>query len=131
MKSSNTTLFVSPIIVRKYNATAAFVFAQVAYHIVKHGKYDTAHIATANYTGVAKSTVIKYLKKFCEDKILIKIQFVFYPFFDLQHILFHYKRIHYFFLPSNSGNNDICSRLAVARDISWRRLISSWNSVTS
>lgn len=36
-----------------------------------------------------------------------------------------------YFFPSNSGNNDICSRLADSSEISCRRWISSWNSVTS
>ena len=36
-----------------------------------------------------------------------------------------------FFLPSNSGSSDICSRLAAVSEIRWSRLISSSNSVMS
>lgn len=72
MITKNSPLFIAPSIVKKYNATGAFILAQVAYFAVSKGKYDTAHIATANYTGVAKSTVIKYLKLFVDDGIFIK-----------------------------------------------------------
>ncbi len=43
------------------------------------------------------------------------------------HVLVIRRResVHYFFLPSSSGNNDICSRLALASDNSCSRLISS------
>ena len=37
----------------------------------------------------------------------------------------------YLFLLKSSGSSDICSRAADESEISWRRRISSWNSVTS
>ena len=70
---SKRPLYVSTTVISKYNVTAAYVFAQVAYHIVRHGVYDTAHGATASYTRIAKSTVIKYLKQFVEDGLLAKV----------------------------------------------------------
>ena len=41
------------------------------------------------------------------------------------------EHLQVFFLPRSSGSSDICSRLAAASEMRWRRLISSSNSVMS
>ena len=66
-------LLVCDDIFSKYNATGAYVFAHIAYHICKNGNYDSAPSTAARYIGCSKSTVIEYIKKFIEDGLLKEI----------------------------------------------------------
>jgi hypothetical protein len=71
----NTRLFVSMAIVKRYNSTAAFIFAHVSYHIVVNGSFNTKKCwpsSVKNFCGVGVDSYKKYLKTFIDDKILIK-----------------------------------------------------------
>ncbi|MDO6508764.1 hypothetical protein Q4506_17285 [Colwellia sp. 4_MG-2023] len=70
-----TRLFVSMIIVQRYNSGAAWVFAHVAYNIVVNSGFDTKKCWPSNvknFCGIGVDSYKKYLKTFVDDKILIK-----------------------------------------------------------
>ena len=71
--NKKNVLLVCDDIISKYNATGAYVFAHLAYHICKNGNYDSAPSTAARYIGCSKSTVIDYIKKFIEDGLLKEI----------------------------------------------------------
>lgn len=71
-KPTAAKLFVCDQIVRNYNVTAAFVFAHIAYHIVKHGSYDASPRAAQTTTGVSRMSVKRWIQVFVKDKLLIK-----------------------------------------------------------
>jgi len=72
-KNKKNILLVCDEMVNKYNATGAYVFAHIAYHICTHGSYDSAPSTAARYIKCSKSTVIQYIKKFLDDGLVAEV----------------------------------------------------------
>jgi DNA-binding transcriptional regulator YhcF (GntR family) len=72
MKKNLSPLFIHEDLIAKYNATGAYIFAHIAYHIATKGNFDTAPRALANYVRCSKVTAIKYIALFIRDGILIE-----------------------------------------------------------
>lgn len=73
-KNKKNILLVCDEMVTKYNATGAYVFAHIAYHICTHGSYDSAPSTAARYIKCSKSTVIQYIKKFLDDGLVAEVE---------------------------------------------------------
>ena len=71
--NKKSVLLVCDEMISKYNATGAYVFAHIAYHICKNGNYDSAPSTAAIYIKSSKSSVIEYIKKFIDDGLLKEV----------------------------------------------------------
>lgn len=71
--NNKNNLYVADTLVEKYNTTGAFVFATIAYHITTKTTCDAAPQALANYLNCSKSTVLRYIKEFIADGLLVEV----------------------------------------------------------